>query len=165
MRALAHLHRSLVFWAGLLVVIFLAWIAVCSRQRMDGINYVLSPDRRISIYSKGTCLHLNQVKARQAERVRISFGKGGQMDRIRGSTFFGSEQTWFPALETGREFRPTGGRFATTGAGTEQLGIIIPYWLIILSTAAVWLPLSLWRARRIAIIRTALQAEPAKTPP
>ena len=159
MRAGRNLIRSIVFWAGLLVILFLVWAAVYSRYRSVNWSYIVGTNHSISITSSGQCLRVKDT--------RISGGSFTSAAN-RGSVMIAPLQptsgTWFPAVDFGREFRPAPvPKLAARGVGTGITFLAVPYWLILVVIIPPWLLLSMWRARRIGRIHSAAGDGPVRT--
>lgn len=159
MRTGSNLIRSIVFWAGLLVILFLVWAAFYSGYRSVNWSYITGPSNRISITSSGQCIHV----------INTSLRGGGYTAGSRGSVMVVPREPdpgeWFSAVDFGREFRPAPmPKLAAKGVGTERTFLTVPYWLILVLIIPPWLLLSLWRARRIGRMRAELRAEPVRTP-
>ena len=160
MRAGSNLIRSLVFWAGLLGILFITWTASHSRYRSVNWSYIIGPNFRISITSSGQCIHVIQTSIR---------GGGYTAGGSRGSIMMVPRQPepdeWFSAVDFRREFRPAPiPKLAARGMGTESTFVTVPYWLALVLIIPAWLFLSFWRARRIGRMRSGRQADPVRTP-
>lgn len=161
MRVLAHLHRSISFWAGLLVIVFITWAAVDSRTRSVNWARVMPSHQRISI--------TNHALAIQMEHVTVTGGgfvPTGNWGRLKIVPRMADTDAWFPAASWRQTFIPAPApKLAARGLGSSASTFIIPYWLIFALLIPPWIAISLWRAKRIAMLHTVLQDDPVRTPP
>lgn len=160
MRPGSNLIRSLVFWAGLLVILFITWAAFHSRYRSANLSYIVGLNSRISITSSGQCIHVNHTSIRGG-----GYTGGGRRGSIMRVPRQPEPDEWFSAVDYRKEFRPAPNpELAARGVGSENVFVTVPYWLILALIIPPWLFLSFRRARRIGRMRAGRQAGPVRIP-
>lgn len=144
------LHRSITFWSGIIVMVFICWAWRDSKEHWS----------------------CSTFKSWHAQHYKSAFIFGSndhttplRWQRLPASAYPIQEEEYFPApyLTWGSERRYV---HALTAMQREQrtlrektLGLMekakrhiwmsfIPHWLILLAVGAVWLGLLFWRARR-----------------
>lgn len=152
MLSASNLIRSLVFWAGLLVMVFISWTWIDSQRRSLGWQYLLSPRHSIFIQSSEASLHY------ESSRMSLggSFNSKGKWGSLRIQRFPERSRDWLRTAGFRREYRPVSSPIAVArGIGVDRLIVNIPHWLIFSVAAPIWMLLSLWRANRIGKFRAA----------
>ena len=141
------LHRSVTFWSGLLVVVFVCWAWSVSYDYRSYINY----HGRVPANAEGH-VSLGQTLLPGADDAGHSPTRRGQYRYeflpppfvVRGGGVFTSK---FPP-PWGEAFYREALRGAYSFCPPEAWGVFISHWLILLTVAAPWLGLLFWRARR-----------------
>ena len=155
-RALLHLHRSIVFWAGLLVVAFIIWAWVDSQQRRVSWQYASNPHHSLYIDSRESIVFVQSSRMIRAG----SFSVSGRWGRFQSFPIRVDEPNWLRVPSTYRVYRPVTGPSPTPSEGVDRRVIIIPYCLMLFAAGLIWLPLSFWRARRICLRNAVVPSDP-----
>lgn len=131
------LYRSLTFWSGILVMIFLssAWVdsnhfGINLRRHVLGTQYIVvhGQNRVLLITATGPVVNSQNEMRRSPTKAARNFAEA------------------FPPFR----FRAVEARAPSTGF-VESKGHLVnfPHWLLLLAVALPWSGLLLWRARRI----------------
>lgn len=146
------LHRSITFWSGLLVLVFVVWAWRDSLTRMSFISRA-----RLQLYSGYGAVFAKSIDT----RIRTTeFGRGKLPRPELAATF----QAPSFVRGHGPPFDPTAiGPYRDIGHGSnlreiarsfsevqspESWKLCIPFWVILLTVAFFWLCALFWRARR-----------------
>lgn len=152
--------KSLVFWMGALVTLFLVWAWVDSRGHRTFLGYSAPPrglELRVADSTATVSISLPRVDAgsRGASPGRWSYDRHPERWRFDESTGAGH---WFPELKTLRVSRYQGSAAgAVSGAASvlvfDGSDYFVPLWLIILMWLMIWFALyrlcRCWQRRRI----------------
>jgi hypothetical protein len=131
------LHRSIIFWTGILLMAFIAWVWW---QSMNGITMLRGSRLKVFNSSAGLCLtwHKGWHWDTELEWVHTP----GKFKLVESKEFLLS----FEAAKTGEGVNPFGK--VCWAAAELKSTVFIPYWLILSGCVSLWLGLLLWRARR-----------------
>ena len=144
-----QLHRSLTFWAGLILILFTCWAWRDSCQNFSMLNW-----KKISATSVSRGFMIARYTGATRPRPEV--------ERLPATSYFTDlKQEILPApflVQYRKAPLPTGHPDSWTlkqlhEAGTNISGpgswcLFIPYWLILLSTLLTWTALLFFRARR-----------------
>lgn len=160
------LHQSIIFWAGLLVMVFVCW---AWRDSTKTSSYALTG--KLEIQSEGSAVrctsYADQPSMWTAGRQEMApyFASGGYPEVLGDFRFAQPEfvrfpgdvellNTWYETGElNGRRLDPLVDQFLQDPVGARLESdwlLLIPHWLILLAVIALWLGLLFWRARRRA---------------
>lgn len=148
-------HRSLIFWAGLLVMVFISWAWWDSCRMITGIG-----SQRLSAASMDTGVLLT----RRSPFTDVRFGANrSHSDSLVGPWDFPppfalrgkdgaspGETRWtgMPAMNEEPWTLKTRWERIMDDMPRDMLAIFLPYWLLMASAAGLWIPLLWWRWRR-----------------
>ena len=154
------LHRSIIFWSGLLVMGFLAWGWWDSERNWTGLG---RNGLSVSNHWSGIRLEFqNEGRAKPPvfERIAYSIHFNHTPEGIVGP-YFVRPTDWMGAEreKLQEKLYPDDEPVSSFGvydylamsmviAEPGSWTLFIPYWLILLTVAALWLALLFWRARR-----------------
>jgi hypothetical protein len=145
------LHRSIVFWSGLLVMGFILW-AWRDSYRYNS-SYILF---RLS-YSNaagGVWLERDGISSAGwigSRHVGPRVGLHAEPNLFQRPFFLRGQDQPRPLGEDGTIFSPSNHETKTSALcyyPSDLWVLSIPHWLILLTVAALWLGLLFWRARR-----------------
>jgi len=150
------LHRSLVFWFGLLVVAFLLTMARDSQFTERQWILALSPRSKLELSSSGALVHLNH------HEIGMPAGwPSPKTEYLQKRIAATSYTTYFPAPWIGRKL---GERLhISTATGPHQMyanivrGISLPHGLLAALFVPPWILLAVRRAKRIEKLREAME--------
>jgi hypothetical protein len=158
MKPALALHRSLTFWAGILLVAFTCW-AWWDASR----NQVGCYGRKGALISEARGITLVSRNARDDFhfwRHRFPYTPGHSPREFFPSPFFlrhEREPDPDKLMDPGMTFRALKQLTADSG-GPGTWVLYLPYWLILIPLILTWLALLLYRARRLARARLPVSA-------
>ena len=144
-----QLHRSIIFWSGILVMGFMAWAWRDSTHRHPLVTW---GKYWAMGYEGGVDLWHNPTQNRELRFDALPGAPGPSPEMFPG-IFFGhgigqeADAAWDREYQQQPSFRAKkqwGLRLSTP----EVWLLCIPYWLILVVVAGAWFPLLWWRARR-----------------
>jgi len=161
----AALHRSIIFWSGILVMAFIGWAWRDSMRReswyarSSAVSDVLRAANGhggLSLF-QSTQPPLNwactEVAGGEWQRAALDPSESGEIRALPAPTFLrGGNGSFEDQFRDAQLFRP-----ASYGEAIEAMMryqppdarlIFLPHWLILLGFALPWSALLLWRARR-----------------
>ncbi len=142
------LHRSIIFWSGLLVMAFVCWAWWKSEQ---GWVAVTRPGWELS-HSHSMIRLERSDEHFWIPAVRSGTGSEGAVREWLPAPLFrsGEEEPGAGALGFSRLPMPMREQVAIymAGAPREDWVLLVPHWLIVLAVAVPWLGLLVWRGRR-----------------
>ena len=143
------LHRSLIFWAGLLVIAFTCWAWWDSCTHATGFQW-----KQLAASSAGHGIQISHLTS-------LSQPFHGRRDAT-GSYPAHWPHEFFPPpiLVRAKETGPRDTNFVATSLrdamqysvdffGPDSWSLYLPYWIILLTLLPPWSLLLLWRARRL----------------
>lgn len=145
------LHRSLVFWGGILVMGFVVWAWWDSGRntvRLFARDYSLDArNSGVSVihhggFDAGFTMFRFAMSGPEAEKMRLARPGFVRWER-HGAHRLQQKEPMDPALRQQVTFAMWG--WASLGDGWI---CFIPHWLMLTGTAAVWLAVMAWRVRR-----------------
>lgn len=146
----SNLIRSLVFWAGLPVMVFISWTWIDSQYRSLSWQYSLSPRHFIFIQNSEASIHFQDSWISPG----ASFTSTGKWGSLRIQRFPERSRDSLRTAGFRREYRPGSAPIAVArGIGIDRLIVNIPHWLIFSVAGLIWMLLSLWRANKIGKFR------------
>ncbi len=130
------LHRSIVFWFGLLAMTFVCW---AWRDSMSGAVYARVPCF-VVVHCAGGLMLENTAGVEWKWEREIDRKVVVRLDDVgfgfhTASPRTGNASPWPPLM---------------IATGGKRPAVFIPHWLILLAVAALWLGLLFWRVRRRA---------------
>jgi hypothetical protein len=131
-----NLIRSLVFWAGLLVVIFVCWLWAHSQYRSVSYDYVLSPQNSILISSSEATIRVRNSRISPGGK----FNSTGAWGNLRLQRLPERSRDWFKPASFRQGYRPNPSPVALArGIGIHDRIIDIPHWVILAVAVPSWL--------------------------
>jgi hypothetical protein len=141
------LHRSIIFWAGILVIAFIGWAWIDSRSHQSRI----------------LGLQLSAASTNHGIFITRQAGATSDFSAYRAPSRSSNEPYRAPFLVRSRatnpeipDVIPSLKEWSQIMADHFPLGtwtFYLPYWLILLALPIPWVLLLLWRARRLKRVR------------
>lgn len=151
------LHRSIAFWLGLPLPVFLLWAWFDSLRYSTSWERAKGDGRVVACFVYWGKFEFQHVRSDSlpppgAGYILVITEPYGDLTREPYDIPF--EAFGFAAPRFERQWED----FARQGKGTDCLAttLVLPFWLMLALYLPLWLALSLWRARRIAKARAAI---------
>lgn len=155
MRTDYPLWRSLVFWGGLLVMIFIVWSWVDSTGCISAVSWRY---RGVNVRDSGVTVFFNRNQGREFWTERMDMSGGGARPWVMrlGRPGFVRERDYLRKLQLDE---PMDQQLKVHARGVWQSSLFgggkkdgwvcfIPHWLILLAVAVLWAGFLGWRWRR-----------------
>lgn len=152
------LHRSLVFWSGLLIFAFILWAWVESMKHHSSWTRYRRPDAW-QIANHGSALSFKKARLVPFEGTSVLVVRDGppRWARVTEHPADRHGKRWFPSAiqwkGADRYYEPFDHRYLMWARPSSMA---IAHWVVLLVYLPLWLGLSIWRARRIAMLRASI---------
>lgn len=145
--------RSLVFWAGSLVIIFICWAWAYSQYHSVSYDHVLNPQHSVFISSNEATIRVQHSRISTGGR----FNSTGAWGNLRLRRLPEGSRDWFKPASFRQGYRPNPSPVAVArGIGIHDRIIDVPHWVILGVAVPIWLLLLRRSLHKIGKLRAAV---------